>query len=295
MAAKIGRVSEPRPIPIESIDDPRVDPFRNVRDADLRGRDHLFLAESELVIRRLLRTPQRVHSILLSPNKFKRMRDALGDLPESVPILVAPLGMMTEIAGFRIHRGALAAGLRPAPGELSFDRAIGYLRQRESFTLLLAENVTNVDNMGGLFRNAAAFGVDAIVLDPTCCDPLYRKAIRVSMGHAFSVPYAISDDWHADLRRLKSEWRATLIGAESAPGSRALWELTCSPRMALLFGSEGAGLSRNSLERCDAVHEIPMTQAVPSLNVAVASAVFLYELSRARRTRASGARGKPRR
>ena len=268
------------PILIDDLDDPRVVCFRDVRDADLRGREKLFMAESELVVRRLLASPDRLYALFLSPQKYERLRDALRDLPESVPVYCAKVELMSAIAGFHIHRGVLAAGNRPRAEELTLDRALDHLRQQSSCTLLLAEGMTNVDNMGGLFRNAAAFGVDGVVLDPTCCDPLYRKAIRVSMGHVLSVPYAVSGDWPGDLDRLKKEWGVQLIAAEVIPNARSLWEIPKHEKTAILFGSEGKGLTHKPLKLCDAVGAIPMTATVPSLNVAVASAVFLYELRR---------------
>jgi tRNA G18 (ribose-2'-O)-methylase SpoU len=268
------------PIVITAFDDPRVDVYRNVRDADLRGRDGLFMAESELVIRRLLRTPERLHSLLLSPRKFERLTKALDTLPAATPVYVAELSLMHEIAAFHIHRGTLAAGHRLAEDRLTLEAALGHLRTRPSITVLLAEGLTNVDNMGALFRNAAAFGADGIVLDPNCCDPLYRKSIRVSMGHALSVPYAVCQDWPGDLATLKKEWALTLIGAESIADARPLWQMPRAERIGIVFGSEGHGLSPETLSLCDVVCAIPMSGEVPSLNVAVASAVFLYELQR---------------
>lgn len=271
-----------RPIEIRSPDDPRVDVYRNVRDADMRGRDGLFMAESELVVRRLLRRPGRLHSLLLSPQKFARLAPALQDLPESVPIYVADLKLMHEIAAFHIHRGVLAAGRRlPAP-QLALDAALGHLQSEitDKIVVLIAESITNVDNMGALFRNAAAFGVDGLVLDPACCDPLYRKAVRVSMGHVLSIPYAVSDDWPGDLQRLKEQWGITLIGAESRQDAVPLWRMPKPKRVGFLFGSEGHGLTPGALEHCDVLCAIPMTRGVPSINVAVASAVCLYELQR---------------
>lgn len=269
------------PIHIDNFNDPQIDVYRDVRDADLRGRDRLFMAESELVIRRLLRTPDRLHSLLLSPQKYDRLRSDIEAADEfDSPIYLADVTLISEIAGFHIHRGALAAGYRPAPDKLSLDNAIGHLRSRNQITLLLAEGITNVDNMGGLFRNAAAFGVDGVVLDPTCCDPLYRKAIRVSAGHALSVPYAVSDNWPADLARLRTEWSVTLVGAEAVAQSQPLWTIPADAKLAMLFGAEATGLREQTLQQCDAVCEIPMQGAVPSLNVATASAVFLYERQR---------------
>ena len=273
----------PEPIEIVRLDDPRVNVFRNVRDADLRGRDDLFMAESELVLRRLLRTPDRLHSILLSHEKFIRLEDALEELPGEIPIYVADLRLIHEIAAFHVHRGVLAAGRRQPPESLTVDAALGSFRDPENparLTLIAAEGITNVDNMGALFRNAAAFGVSGIVLDPTCCDPLYRKAIRVSMGHALAIPYAVSNDWANDLSRLKHEWRMHVIGAESNERSKALWSIEQCQRTLLIFGSEGHGLSQRTLGLCDEIAEVPMAGDVPSINVAVASAVFLYEFAR---------------
>jgi tRNA G18 (ribose-2'-O)-methylase SpoU len=198
-------------------------------------------------------------------------------------VYACELKLMHEIAAFHIHRGVLAAGVRPEPAELSLHASLGHLRPeacRAQVRVVLAEGLTNVDNMGALFRNAAAFGANALVLDSACCDPLYRKAIRVSMGHALSVPYAVSDNWLPDLRRLRDEWGLTLIAAESTPDARPLWEMPHTDRIGILFGSEGHGLAAETLAMCDAVCGIPMAGEVPSINVAVASAVFLYELQR---------------
>ncbi len=268
------------PIVIDSLDDPRLEPYRDVRDKDLRGRDRLFMAESELVIRRLLRTPQRLHSLLLSPGKFERLRDDIEASGLDAPVYLADVDQISEIAGFHIHRGALAAGYRPKPQEITLDAAIGHLRDTTPCTLLIAEGLTNVDNMGGLFRNAAAFGVDGVVLDPTCCDPLYRKSIRVSAGHTLSIPWAVSRDWPADLRQLREQWSMSVIGAESVDIAQPLWDVPIGKRVALLFGSEADGLSQQAIDACDHLAEIPMATGVPSLNVATSAAVFLYERQR---------------
>ncbi len=266
---------------ISEWDDPRVDVYRDVRDADLRGRDGLFMAESELVIRRLIRTPHRLHSLLLCPERFARLEPALRTLPNSVPVYVVELRLMHEIAAFHIHRGVLAAGFRLSDSDLSLDAVFGDWRdQTRQLCMLLAEGITNVDNMGALFRNAAAFGVHGIVLDPTCCDPLYRKAIRVSMGHALSIPYAVSRNWPDDLLRLKNDWGMTIIAAESHERAEPLWNICRSNRIGIVLGSEGSGLGESTLRHCESVVAIPMAADVPSINVAVASAVVLYELKR---------------
>ena len=267
----------PTPTVITSLDDARVDIFRDVRDKDLRGRDKIFMAESEMVLRRLLRTPERLVAVFLSYDRYERLRAALGVLPMSVPVYVADVELMTAIAGFHIHRGVLAAGRRLHPAQLRLEPMLGHLRNRDRLTIMVAERFTNVDNMGTLFRNAAAFGVDGVGLDPACCDPLYRKAIRVSMGHVLSVPYGVMSDWPGDLIRLKEEWGCRVIGAEITSDSKSLGELPCCDKMAIVFGSEADGLSDSALKACDDIYHIPMSAGVPSINVSVASAVFLYE------------------
>jgi tRNA G18 (ribose-2'-O)-methylase SpoU len=272
------------PIDITTFDDPRVEAYRDVRDRDLaRGHGRLFMAESIHVIERLLGHPELVHSLLLSPHMLDRLRPKLEALGDALvgPVYVAPIDLMCEITGFHIHRGALAAGKRPRPEELSLDHGIGHLRGRERLTMVLCEAITHIDNMGGIFRNAAAFGADAVVIDSASCDPLYRKSIRVSMGHVFSVPYAISEDWPHDLARLRKEWGIHLVAAETTEDATPLYELEAPQRVGVIFGSEGHGLSAATLSLCDRKCAIPMLRGVPSLNVATASAVFLYELQRA--------------
>lgn len=263
---------------VSSFDDPFVDAYRNVTDADLRGRKHLFMVESEMVVRRLLKTNWNIHSVFLSPNKFERLSPFLESC--EAPVYVADVNLMTEIVGFHIHRGALAAVHRPPPKDISVDNLFNILRDKENISLLLAERITNVDNMGSLFRNAAAFGVDALLFDNQCCDPLYRKSIRVSMGHTLSIPWAIADHWSATLQRLKSELGVTIIGCETGDQAIPLWDVAGSHRRALVMGEEKAGLSPSTINLCDSVAEIPMQNAVPSINVAVASAVALYDFFR---------------
>jgi tRNA G18 (ribose-2'-O)-methylase SpoU len=263
--------------------DPRVEVFRDVRDRDLRGRDGLFMAESEMVLQRLLAHPDRLHSILLSPNKYERFAERLAVLPESVPVYTAEIEIMGSISGFHIHRGVLAAGRRPDPSHMRPEVALASLQGDGPCTLLVAEGVTNVDNIGAFFRIGAAFGVDGLLFDATCCDPLYRKAVRVSMGHVLSVPWAMAAEhrWHETLKALREDWGMTLIAAESGCDAMPLWELQWPQRCAIVVGSEGPGLPKETLALCDASVEIPMHGTVPSVNVALASGICLYERRRA--------------
>lgn len=259
--------------------DPRLDPFRDVADRRLRRAQGLFMAESEMVLRQLLPHPERIHALLLTPSKYARLADRLAELPPEVPVYIVEKPLAEAIAGYKVHRGVLASCHRLPPEALTLDGALGHLRGRARLTLVLAERLFDVDNVGALFRNAAAFGADGVVLDRHCCDPLYRKAIRTSVGHVLSLPYAVSEDWGADLERLKAEWGITLVGAEIVPGADPLWALPRAERLGLLFGSESTGVLPATLAHCDAVCEIPMGREA-SLNIAVASAIFLYERRR---------------
>jgi len=263
---------------VSSFSDTRVDAYRNVKDADLRGRKHLFMVESEMVVRRLLNTNWDVHSVFLSPKKFEQLSAPLASC--KAVIYVADVNLMTEIIGFHIHRGALAAVHRPTSEDNSVDMLFEQLRKKEKITLLLAERITNVDNMGSLFRNAAAFGVDALIFDHQCCDPLYRKAIRVSMGHTLTIPWTIADDWAATLHRLKTELDVTIVGCETGEQAIELWDVPLSERTAFVMGEEKSGLSPSTMNLCDHIAEIPMSCGVPSINVSVASAVVLYDFLR---------------
>ena len=268
------------PHQIDSLDDPRIEPFRDVRDRDLRGRDGLFMAESELVLQRLLRQPERLHALLLSPEKFSRLEGALANLPDAVPIYIADLELMGRIAGFHVHRGVLATGHRPSSEELDASTLLAGFKNSNRCTLLMATGITNVDNMGSLFRNAAAFGVDAVILNANCCDPLYRKAIRVSMGHVLGMPWAIAEDWVATLGLLRTSLGMQVWAAECDSRSVPATSIGQPDRLAIVMGPEGSGLDERTLEACSSIVEIPMSIGVPSLNVATAAAILLWERSR---------------
>lgn len=262
------------PCLIEQADDPRIEVFRDVRDRDLRGREGIFMAESEMVVRRLLRTPSQVHSLLLSPERCQRMTDVLDRLPADVPVYVGSLALMEAVAGFHIHRGVLAAGHRPLESHLSIDRLLEALPDHGPCTVLAASGINNVDNMGGLFRTAAALGVSGVLLGDRCCDPLYRKAIRVSMGHVLSVPWAVHDAMAEGLQRIRTAG-FRLVAAETGTGSMSLGQWQRHERSLVIVGAEGHGLSPEVLAQVDDIVEIPMASGVPSLNVVVAAGIML--------------------
>ncbi|HEY0837488.1 MAG TPA: RNA methyltransferase, partial [Azospirillum sp.] len=180
----------PTAIPIDDPRDPRIAGYRDVRERDLVGREGRFIAEGEVVLRLLLRSPRhRPESLLLAEKRVATLAPLLAEVPDGVPVYSAGQAVLDAIVGFPLHRGILALGRReplPAPDDL-----LAGLGPRALVAVLCG--IGNHDNLGGIFRNCAAFGADAVLLDPTCCDPLYRKAIRVSVGATLTVPYARID------------------------------------------------------------------------------------------------------
>ena len=268
---------------ISDPEDPRLDDFRDIRDRDLRGRQGIFIGEQGLVVERMLDRPEHIRSVLVSETKRPWLEGALAARgnPE-VDCLVVPPDIVECIAGFDLHRGVLASGNRAAIEATSLDAIIP--APDRPATVLCCDSINNMDNIGMLFRTAAAFGVNAVLLSPDCHDPLYRKSLRVSIGHALTVPFLRSSDWAADLHRLRSTFDTTLIGASIGAGSRPLADMAPPRRVALVVGSEYSGLGPDSLDACDHLVRIPMAPGVDSLNVAVASAVMLDRLSRAPRS-----------
>ncbi len=267
----------PAVFPIDSISDARVADYRDVRDAELLRARSRFMVEGRANVRRLIEdSAYRPRSLLLSPTAREALSDALARLAPEVPVYVAPRGVLDGIAGFDVHRGCLAVCDRPEPVALDTLLAPPGRPSR----LVVLEGLSDPDNVGAVFRNAMAFGVDAVLLCPRCCDPLYRKAIRVSMGAALCVPSARLADWPADLEVLRgASYRLVALhphGDVALAGERPLD--TGGGRVALLLGTEGAGLSPAALARADARVRIPMREGFDSLNVATAAGIALHHL-----------------
>jgi tRNA G18 (ribose-2'-O)-methylase SpoU len=268
----------PQLIPIDDPGDPRLDPYLRVRERDLAGRDG-FIAEGEVVLRVLARSERaRAASVLLAENRALKLAPILETLPGETPVYVASQSVMDAAVGFHIHRGVLAHGVRPAdPGPAAM---LAGLPARA--VVLALFGIANHDNMGGIFRNAAAFGAAAVLLAPDCCDPLYRKAIRVSVGATLRVPFARLRDGEDALALLAAAGFEAL--ALSPAGGALLGDGPRAGRTALLLGAEGPGLPADVLARARPV-SIPMAAGWDSLNVASASAVALHELTREARPR----------
>jgi tRNA G18 (ribose-2'-O)-methylase SpoU len=262
-------------VAIEDADDPRIAAYRDVRERDLVGRQGLFVAEGEVVLRVLARSPLvEPVSVLLAEKRTAGLGDLIAALPPSVPVYAAGQGVMDAIVGFPIHRGILALGRRR--GSPSARELLAGLPARA--TILVLCGIANHDNMGGLFRNAAAFGADAVLIDADCCDPLYRKAIRVSVGASLLVPFArVGRD--EDLVELLQATGFEAL-ALSPRGETNLKDLAPPARAAVLLGAEGPGLSDQVMARSRTV-SIPMAAGFDSLNVATTAGIVLHQLQAA--------------
>ena len=259
-------------LPITDPADPRVEPYRDIRERDLVGRQGLFVAEGEVVLNLLARSTRfEAVSVLIDPRRRGKLAPVLDLLPDDTPVYLAEQAVLDAIAGFHLHRGILAIGRRCDP--LTAEALLAALPERALVLALVG--IANHDNMGGLFRNAAAFGVDAVILDAGCCDPLYRKAIRVSVGGVLTTPFARLDEG-ADLIGLLAAHHLQPI-ALSPAGRMPLARLPVPPRAALLAGAEGPGLPDAVLARCTTVG-IPMAAGFDSLNVATSVGIALHHL-----------------
>jgi tRNA G18 (ribose-2'-O)-methylase SpoU len=261
----------PRYLTIEDLADPRIEPFRQVRERDLAGRLGRFVVEGEVVLRTAIRAGRwPIREVLLAEKRVAGLRDCLQALPDEAVVYTADQEVLDGVVGFHIHRGILALGDRGA----SLDAGALLSACGPRATVVALFGIGNHDNMGGVFRNAAAFGADAVLLAEDCCDPLYRKAIRVSVGAALTVPFArIGGDALEQLARHGFEALSL-----SPSGSEVLAQLRRPNRAAVILGSEGPGLPPQVLTRTRTV-SIPMAGSFDSLNVATTSGIVLHHLA----------------
>lgn len=259
-------------IRIDDADDPRLADYRHIRERDLVGREGRFIAEGRVVLNVLLGASRfRAESLLFLENRLDGASDLLGQAPEHLPVYVASQPVMDAITGFHVHRGILGIGRRMDEPTLD-----GFLAELPPQALVLVlVGVSNHDNVGAIFRNAAAFEADAILLDETSCDPLYRKAIRVSVGGALKVPYWRGGSVDTILSSLGDRGFDCL--ALSPAGSTDISAFQAGERTALLLGSEGTGLPPELLWRLSTIR-IDMSKGFDSLNVATAAAIALHRL-----------------
>lgn len=265
-------------IRLHDIDDTRLDVYTSLTNHQLRNaldpKRGIVIVESEIAIRVALAHGVAAESFLLDERKLQSMDDVLETLPSDVPVFVLPPDIAEKLTGYRVTRGALCAMRRPSQPSVRDLLA-------SSRRVVVLEGITDTSNVGAVFRNAAALGADALVVSPTCADPLSRRSVRVSMGNVFLLPWV----------RAQGPWPTTLANELHTLGfdclALALDDDACnldhvgrskSGRRALFFGSEGTGLDAQTIAACDRTVVIPMRRGVDSLNVAASSAVAMWEL-----------------
>jgi tRNA G18 (ribose-2'-O)-methylase SpoU len=263
---------------VVSVDDPRVGDYRRLNDPQFRARHEAatgrFIVESPGPLRTVLASPRRgsIRSVLITPEQHATLDAELRGL--DAPIFIAPRSLLAEIIGFDLHRGVLAAADRPAPPALD-DVLVG------ARVIAVCERLNDHENLGGLFRSAAALGVDGLLIDPECADPWYRRCVRVSIGHVTTVPWTRAERWPASL----DDVRAAGFTVAALTPSRDAVELDVfaagrPERVAILVGAEGPGLTPTALAASDVHVRIPMRDGVDSLNVATAAAIAFQRLTR---------------
>lgn len=264
--------------PVESLADPRLADYRNVRDPELLTRSGLFMCEGRLGVRRLL-AGGRFHprSVFVTRTALDALSGAWSKLPRDTPVYLGSQALLNQVVGYNLHRGCLAAVERGAalePGSV----LAGCDGARP---MLLLEELTDPDNVGSIFRSAEAFGVGGVWLTAGCADPLYRKATRVSMGGTLSVPFAKVAGALPALALLREAGR-TVVALTPDPRAEeidALSRRLCGRSLALAFGAEDTGLSDAALAAADAPCRIPMAAGIDSLNVGIAAGIALHRLA----------------
>lgn len=261
-------------VDITSPDDPRLAPYVSIRERDLTGRsDGRFIVEGKVTLGILVqRSRFEIESLFIGASRVEPLSESLAALPQDVPVYVAPQNVMDEVAGFPIHRGVLACARKGEP--------IGLETMLDHDTLLVLNGISNHDNVGAAFRNAAAFGAAGVVLDSESCDPLYRKSIRVSAGSALWLPFHHGGSGTDHITALKAAgyeiWAMT-----PRDSALALQDLGVEGKVAILLGAEGPGLPDQLIDAATPVR-IAMATGFDSVNVATAGAIALSRVFDAR-------------
>ncbi len=262
-------------IEITDFDAPELNVYARLSERELLRCDEplegLFIAESPKVIERALDAGYEPVSLLLEPRHIEgEAKDIVARC--DVPVYTAPLDVLTRLVGFQLTRGVLCAMRRRSePGVEDVCR--------NARRVVVLEDVQNPTNVGAIFRSAAALGMDAVLLTRACADPLYRRAVRVSMGNVFLIPWThVEDDWSARLHAMGFRTAATALRDDALPLGEA--SLRQEKKLAVVLGTEGDGLAASTVESCDYAVRIPMARGVDSLNVAAASAVVFWELGK---------------
>ncbi|MGW4380763.1 TrmH family RNA methyltransferase [Kitasatospora sp. NPDC004531] len=262
------------PTPVTDATDPRLSDYTDLTDVELRRRrepaEGLFIAEGEKVIRRALAAGFRMRSMLLTAKWLGVMSDVIADT--DAPVHLVEPALAERVTGYHVHRGALAS-MERKPLPTAADVLDGARR------VAVLEGLVDHTNLGAIFRSAAALGMDAVLLSPDCADPLYRRAVKTSMGAVFSVPYARLDPWPDSLAAVRAAGFELLALTPSGAEDFTVAKSHLLPRAALMLGAEGDGLTPKALAAADQRVRIPMAHGIDSLNVGAAAAIAFYAVN----------------
>jgi tRNA G18 (ribose-2'-O)-methylase SpoU len=263
---------------IGDFEDPRLAPFRNMRAQIDHLGEGLFIAEGEKIVRRLVESPHPVVSVMLPPEWQAEYEPLLAARPERITLFVAPKSVLSQLTGFTLFQGVLGIGRVPDP--IPQDRLLNELQSPKLFAAV--DGVTNAVNVGLVIRNAAAMGVQALLVGETSAHPYLRRSVRSAMGSIFKLPYHTTDDLAATLRSLRQAG-VRCLAAHPHTDRRFLFDADLTGDTCIVLGSEGDGIRPSVLSECDEAVAVPMQNGIDSLNVGNASAVFFYEAFRQRR------------
>ncbi len=260
----------------DSASNPKLEAYQNLKDAGRLKREGRFITEGRYVTERLLLSDYDTESLLISENRVESFRDDLQcDVPSDVPVYVLPEKEIEELVGFQFHRGILGCGKRG----LNLDIENILPSSEEPLLLSICPDVGQAENLGQIIRSSRAFGVDALILGESCCDPFSRRALRVSMGNALYLPIYTSSNIAHDLAHLKVDWGIELVGTTLDEEALSLPETQFHSRVGLIFGNESKGMRQEVKDLCDHLVTIPMQTGMDSLNVGVAAGIFLYQVA----------------
>ncbi len=266
------------PISINSLDDPALIPYRTLRQSVEQFRQGKFIAEGKIVVERLFESSHEIVSVLMTSEWFEEYRELLIARPEQITVFLGKKELLNTIVGYNLHQSVMALGKIPAQATLEF-----VLLQSSPPRLFVAvDGLANSENLGVLVRNCAAFGVQTILVGETSSSPYLRRAVRNSMGSVFKIPIVHCKNLVDTLTLLRHSHKFKILAAHPHAEEHAIQYMDFTKHCCIVFGSEGNGISPQVLSACDISTAIPMRLGVDSLNVASASAVFLYEVMRQR-------------
>ncbi|MCA9166802.1 MAG: RNA methyltransferase [Planctomycetales bacterium] len=264
-------------VEIDDVDDPRLDVYRQLNQTNLTAMSGRFIAESRLLVERLLASSYQVESILAA-EQFRA--ELLATVPPDTTIYLLRKELISAVIGFHFHRGMLACGLRepnPTLDQLLANRTV--MDSESGRTIIVCPQIVDPTNLAGVIRNACAFGVDGLILGPQCADPFSRRVVRVSMGTVLQLPIRIADDLIPELDMLYHTFACTRVATVLDDRATPLRSAERPRHLALLFGSEGHGLPQDIIEHCDELVTLPMKRGTDSLNLATSTGIFLYHYS----------------